>query len=544
LRNGKIIAVKGIGGYHLMCDSRDPVAIARLRTRKKRPDKPLAVMFPIDGNDEFAVVRESVDLTDAEAAVLRSPTRPIVLAAKGRRYALAKNLAPGLRELGVFLPYSPLHQLLLTDFGAPLVATSGNISGEPVLTEAVDAESRLSMVADAFLHHDRQIVRPADDSVFRRIAGAVRPLRVGRGATPRELELPWRQSEPVIAVGGHMKGTVTLSWDNRAVLSPHIGEMDSPRSMAVFQRTVADLQELYGVRAQKIVCDAHPGYATSRWARAQSALPVFEIWHHHAHATAVTAEINRPGQWLVFTWDGVGLGEDRTLWSGEALLGQAGNWQRVCSMRPFRPPGGERAGREPWRSAAALNWAVERTWMKCPDVDGLARAAWRAQLNCPETTAVGRLFDAASALICGMHRTSFEAQGPMQLESLCTGEGEVTPLPLERFADGTLRTDWEPLLTMMMDELRSPKQRAESFHSSMAEALRVQAGRVRELHHIDQIGLAGGVFQNRILSDQVVRLLETDGFRVHLNELLPCNDAALSFGQSAECAARGGLEAA
>lgn len=538
LRAGKIIAVKGIGGYHLLCDARAPAAVARLRARKERPDKPLAVMFPIEGGNDLAVVRESVDLTDDEARILNGPMRPIVLATKTHDYALAEDLAPRLGELGVFLPYSPLHQRLLADFGAPLVATSGNISGEPVLTDEVEAEGRLSGVADVFLHHDRPIVRPADDSVYRRIAGAIRPLRIGRGATPLELELPWRQPEPVIAVGGHMKGTVTLSWDNRAVVSPHIGEMDSPRSMAVFERVFDDLQALYGVRAEKIVCDAHPGYATSRWARAQSSLPVAEVWHHRAHATTVTAEIDCPGQWLVFTWDGVGLGEDSTLWGGEALLGQPGDWKRVCSMRPFRPPGGDRAGREPWRSAAALCWAAERTWMECPDVDGLAHAAWRAQVNCPETTAVGRLFDAASALICGTHQVSFEAQGPMYLESLCKGEGEVTDLLLEQFADGTLRTDWEPLLAMMMNDRQTPAQRAEGFHSSLAEALCTQARRVRELHHVDQIGLAGGVFQNRVLTDQVVRLLEENGFRVYLNQLLPCNDAALSLGQAAEYAAR------
>jgi len=538
LRAGMIVAVKGIGGYHLVCDASNPEAVGRLRNRKRRPDKPLAVMFPIGGKDDLAIVSKSVDLACDEAEILKGPVRPIVLAKKSDSFSLADNLAPGLRELGVFLPYSPLHQLLLTEFGAPLVATSGNISGEPVLTDEAEVESRLSQVADAYLHHDRPIVRPADDPVFRRIADAVRPLRIGRGAAPREIALPWRQKQPVLAVGGHMKGTVTLSWDDRAVVSPHIGEMDSPRSMAVFERVVADLQALYGVQAQKIVCDAHPGYATTRWSLEQKLLPVTKVWHHHAHATAVAAEFDRPGQWLVFTWDGVGLGEDQTLWGGEALIGQAGNWRRVCSMRPFSPPGGDRAGREPWRSAAAVHWAAGRTWAECPDVDGLAYTAWQQKINSPETTAVGRLFDAASALICGAHRTSFEAQGPMQLESLCEGAGDVTRLPLEESADGILRTDWGPLLPMMVDNRLTAAERSAAFHSSMAEALRAQAQRVCGLHKIDQIGLAGGVFQNRVLTDQVVRLVEADGLEVYLNRILPCNDAALSFGQAAEIAAR------
>lgn len=542
LRTGKIVAVKGIGGYHLLCDAGDSEAVERLRMRKHRPDKPLAVMFPTAGDDDLAVVRKHVELSDDEGEMLKGPMRPIVLAGKREDFSLAPNLAPGLRELGVFLPYSPLHQLLLMEFGSPLVATSGNISGEPVLTDAADVEARLSQVADACLHHDRPIVRPADDPVFRRIAGAVRPLRIGRGAAPREIPLPWNQEKPVLAVGGHMKGTVALSWDDRVVVSPHIGEMDSPRSMEVFERVVTDLQLLYGVQAQKIVCDAHPGYATSRWAREQALLPATSIWHHHAHAAAVAAEFALPGQWLVFTWDGVGLGEDGSLWGGEAILGRPGNWRRVCSMRSFHLPGGERAGREPWRSAAALNWDAGRAWSDCPDAGGLAYAAWQHRMNCPETTAVGRLFDAASALVCGTQRTSFEAQGPMMLESLCEGAGAVTALPLEETTDGILRTDWEPLLTMLMDDRQSPKRRAEAFHSSMAEALCEQARRISELHTVDQIGLAGGVFQNRVLTDQAVRLLEADGFDVYLNRHLPCNDAALSFGQAAECAASGALK--
>ncbi len=538
LHSGCIVAVKGIGGYHLLCDARSSIAVAKLRTRKQRPHKPLAVMFPTAGHDDLEVVRASVSLTEEESKLLVGPVRPIVLATKRQKTGLAANLAPGLRELGVFLPYSPLHQLLLTAFGAPLVATSGNISGEPVLTDNAEAETRLSGVAEAFLHHNRPIVRPADDPVFRRVAGSMRPLRIGRGAGPRELELPWHQPTPVLGVGGHMKATVSLSWKNRAVVSPHIGEMDSPRSLAVFEQVLADLQTLYGVQAERIVCDAHPGYATSRWARSQNLLPVSEVWHHRAHASAVAAEFDCAGRWLVFTWDGVGLGEDNTLWGGEALLGEPGNWRRVCSMRRFHLPGGERAGREPWRSAAALTWAAGRTWPGSPDVDGLAFAAWRQQLNCPETTAVGRIFDAASALICGMHRVSFEAQGPMILESLCTDEGKVIALPLETDANGILRADWEPLLVSMMDESQSRGQRSATFHSSMAAALCAQARKVREETRVDQIGLAGGVFQNRVLTDQVVSLLEADGFQVHVNRKLPCNDAALSFGQVAEFAAR------
>jgi len=360
---------------------------------------------------------------------------------------------------------------------------------------------------------------------------------LGRGAAPLEMQMPWRQRQPVLAVGGQMKATVTLSWEDRVVVSPHIGEMDSPRSLAIFETVAEDLQSLYGVRAERIVCDAHRGYTTHRWAKDQP-LPVETVWHHHAHASALVAEVATFGSWLVFTWDGTGMGEDGSLWGGEALLGEPGQWRRVASMRPFRLPGGERAGREPWRSAAALHWEAGRIWSDCPDGDGLAQSAWRQGLNCPQTSAVGRLFDAAAAMVCGMQHSSFEAQGPMQLESMCRDAGKVVALPLGEDDSGILRTDWEPLLDELGNERLEPAGRAEIFHTSMAKALLEQARRIRETQQIDHVGLSGGVFQNRVLTEQAVALLEADGFAVYCSSKLPCNDAALGLGQAAELAAR------
>jgi len=536
LRADRIVAVKGIGGYHLMCDASRVEAVAELRRRKRRPDKPLAVMFPLDGADGLDAVRRYASLSDAEAELLASPARPIVLVNRRPDCALADNVAPGLREIGAFLPYSPLHQLLLEGFGGPLVATSGNISGEPVLTGNEEAALRLGSIADAFLHHDRPIVRPADDPVYRRIGGRMRPLRLGRGCAPAELTLSWRQPVPVLAVGGHMKGALALSWDDRVVVSPHIGEMDSPRSLAVFEQVAADLQGLYGVAAEKIVCDAHSGYTTHQWARRQD-LPVETVWHHEGHASAVAAEFARPGQWLVFAWDGVGLGGDGTLWGGEALLGTAGDWRRVCSLRPFRLPGGERAGREPWRSAAALYWECGRPCADCPDEHGLAEFAWRNELNSPQTSAAGRLFDAAAAVICGQTHTSFEAQGPMQLESLAHSPRHPVYLSLMRGRNGVLSSDWEPLLEIIADRERSPQERSEIFHASLAQVIVQQACRVNYEHDIHQVGLCGGVFQNRLLAELAIEGLRRRGFDVYLPEQLPCNDAALCYGQAAHLAA-------
>jgi hydrogenase maturation protein HypF len=351
------------------------------------------------------------------------------------------------------------------------------------------------------------------------------------------LTLPWRQSQPTLAVGGHMKGTVALSWDDRVVVSPHIGEMDSPRSLDVFAQVAADLQALYGVQAKRIVCDAHPGYTTHRWARTQG-VPVIEAWHHEAHASAVAAEFPRDGEWLVFAWDGVGLGRDGTLWGGEAFLGRPGSWQRFASLRPFRLPGGDKAGREPWRSAAALHWECGTHWNATPDPDGLARAAWRQHVNCPSTSAAGRLFDAAAAIICDMPTASFEAQGPMVLEAMCRDSVEPMHLPLDARDDGILRSDWQPLLGVIADESLEPARRAELFHASMAGVVLDQALAARRQHAVTQVGLGGGVFQNRVLAERVIELLENAGFEVYLPQTLPCNDAALSFGQAAEAAAR------
>ncbi len=535
VKAGQVIAVKGVGGYHLVCDALNEAAVRRLRGRKQRPHKPFAVMFPFSGKDGLAAAREFVDFDPAEAAIATSPMRPIVLVSRRADRGLAPSVAPGLAEIGVFLPYSPLHQLLLDAVGGPVVATSGNISGEPVLTDNAEATGRLAPIVDAFLQHDRPIVRPADDPVFRRIGGAMRPLRIGRGCAPCELRLPWRQREPLLAVGGHMKGTLALSFEDRVVISPHIGEMDSPRSLDVFERVAGDLQALYGVTAQRIACDAHPGYTTRRWAERQG-LPCETVWHHEAHASAVAAEADRDGDWLMFSWDGVGLGRDGTLWGGEAFVGRPGGWQRFASLRPFRLPGGDRAGREPWRSAAALHWECGRPWTTAEDTDGLARAAWERALNCPATSAAGRLFDAAAAIICDLPRTSFEAQGPMMLEALCAGHEPGIDLPL--LEGDILRTDWEPLLDLIANGGLAPERRAAMFHASLALAICAQAQAARDRFGVVQVGLGGGVFQNRVLADKAVELLESAGFEVLLPRALPGNDAALSYGQAAEVAAR------
>jgi hydrogenase maturation protein HypF len=537
LRAGAVVAVKGVGGYHLLCDARNEASVQRLRERKPRPHKPLAVLFGEDLRD----LRAAAELGSDHEALLRSAERPIVLVRLRPAHDLAPSIAPGLAEVGALLPYSPLHHLLAEDFGAPLVATSANPSGEPVLTDNAEAERRLGQVADAFLHHDRPIERHADDSVLRVVAGAARPLRLGRGLAPLELELPWRLERPLLAAGGHLKSTVALAWENRVVVSPHLGELDSPRSRDLFARVIEDLQRLYGVRAQAIACDAHPGYASTRWANAQG-LPVRRVWHHYAHASAVAGEFPGCARWLAFTWDGVGLGPDGSLWGGETLVGGPGRWRRFGRLRPFRLAGGDRAAREPWRSAAALCWTASESWPGAsldPQAAALARRAWDANLNCHLTSAAGRLFDAASSLLGIVHEASFEGQGPMRLETLAHCGAEAVPLPTQRDADGLWTTDWAPLLAMLIDERRSPGERAACFHESLAQALLAQARTAREQDAVDAVGLAGGVFQNRRLAERAVALLAAEGFNVRIGERVPCNDAGLCYGQVIECSTPG-----
>lgn len=534
LRAGKIVAVKGIGGYHLLCDAARSSAVVGLRARKSRPDKPFAVMFPLD--PELECLRRAVQLDPECEAIMRDPIRPVVLVRKRDGTILAPEIAPGCSEIGAMLPYSPLHHLLLRDFGAPLVVTSGNVNGEPVLTENDMAERRLSGIADAFLHHDRPILRPADDPVYRVIAGRPRPMRVGRGNAPLEIRLPVALSEPVLALGGHLKNTIALGWRDRAVVSPHLGDMEASRSLSLLQEVMRDLQHLYGVEAMRVACDAHAHYATSRLAK-RGDLPVIRVFHHRAHAAALAAEYRREGNWLVFAWDGAGYGEDGTMWGGEALLGGPGCWQRVASWRPFSLLGGDRAARDAWRNALSLSWESGGTttaFTQKHDVP-LLRQAWKRGLNCPRTSSVGRLFDAAAAFLGLCETASYEGQAAIFVEAAAADRGRAIPLPLVK-RSGLWVSDWEPLLAPVQDERRSVTDRASMFHASLAHALLEQALAVRQEHAVAQIGLTGGVFQNRILCGQVKQLAESVGFSVFIPESVPCNDAGLSFGQLVEVA--------
>lgn len=533
LRNGEIVAVKGVGGYHLICDARNQLSVVRLRQRKQRPTRPLALLVP----EDLGVARGLVHLDAKLEELLRSPRRPIVLARCRADAQLAEAVAPGVGELGLMLPPSPLHALLAEAFGGPLVATSGNRSGEPLVHEVADARADLAGAADAMLHHDRPIVRPIDDALVRPIAGVPRLLRAGRGFAPVERTLPHPVAEATLCVGGHMKGAVALAFDERVVLSPHLGELDNPRAMQHFAHTVDTLCRLYDVQPTRVVHDAHPDYGSTRWARgwltedvSRSAL---EVWHHHAHAASLVGEHpDTVGTWLVFAWDGVGLGPDGTLWGGEALFGRPGAWSRRARFDSLRIVGAGRAGREPWRSAAGMCWGSDHDYPSARGDLSLARKAWERGLGTHETSAAGRLFDGAASLVLGLEEYGHEAQGPMMLEALAR-EAESSELPAARCAvipsGESVTIDWRPLVAVLLDATVPAAARALAFHRALAQAI---GDVVALVPTAEAIGLSGGVFQNALLTELVHERLDAAGRRVQLHRDVPANDGGIAFGQA------------
>ncbi len=546
LNAGDIIAIKGIGGYHLVCDAANEEAVKKLRRRKQRPSKPLAVMFPQRGESLLSAVAEELSPTDIESDILADPQRPIVLCHRRDDSSLAPSIAPGLTEIGAMLPYSPLHHLLLSRFGAPLVATSGNISGEPVITDNIEAEQRLIHIADAFLHHNRPILRPADDSLYRVINNHPTPLRLGRGIAPLEIGLSKKLSRATLAVGGQMKNCIALAWRDRIIISPHIGDLEPVRSHQIFLQIIEDLQQLYQVDIEAVVCDAHPGYDSHRMAKTLN-LPVTEIVHHHAHASALYGEaddrLSDAETLLIFTWDGTGMGSDKTLWGGEALIGSPGVWRRFASLKPFRLPGGDKAGHEPWRSALALLWecgqeVVADSLGLSDEQIHLLHHAWQNEINAPVTSSAGRLFDAAAALTGLSLKASYEGEAPSLLEAIARKEIDHQPPQLPLVKEGEIyRSDWSPLVPMLLDPQLTRADRATLFHLAMSEVIVEQSLLARQLYKIDHIGLSGGVFQNRVLTELATQHLQNRGFTVHLSRQIPSNDGGLCYGQIIEALA-------
>ncbi len=529
LKQGRIIAVKGVGGYHLMCDATSAVAVASLRRRKQRPDKPFAILMDQAWLDGY------VDVGEQELLLLQQGSRPIVMIKRSPSCPLPDNLAPGLNQLGVMLPSHPLQHLLCHGFNKPLVATSANISGEPIVTHQADASERLRQLCDAFLHHNRPIVRPADDPVIRQNNARTQLLRSGRGLAPTEFTLSFTLKKPLLAVGGHIKNTIALAWHNRMVISAHNGDLDTLRSYQTFQQAISDLQQLYQVKARHIVCDAHPAYASSRWAD-EAGLAVSRIYHHHAHASGLALDFpQQKHHWLVFAWDGVGLGDDGTLWGGETFLGGPGHWQRVASFKPFRLPGGDKTARQPWRVAASLCWHSDIDVDISSDPVRQLKIIWDTGTNCPQSSAAGRLFCAAAALLGLVGHESYEGHGPMLLQALAeTAQADALALPINRDDKGIARIDWQPLVMMLKDKTFSTAYRARCFHETLAQCIGTICLSYSAQYKDLAVGLSGGVFQNQLLVHLIRQRLHKHKLDVNVPTSIPVNDGGLCAGQIIE----------
>jgi len=517
LRDGRIVAVKGLGGYHLACDAADEAAVAGLRSRKHREEKPFALMAA----DPWAIA----DVSPAEEELLRSRERPIVLLRRRRDAMVAPSVAPDNPWLGVMLPYTPLHHLLLADFGRPLVMTSGNRSDEPIEFEDDDARARLASIADAFLSHDRVIHRRCEDSVVR----AQFPVRRSRGYAPGALPLPVAAPRPIVAAGGELKSTFCVARGGDAFLSAHLGDLDTELAYRAFVTDLRLYLDMLGIQAEVVACDLHPDYMATRWAREQEA-ELIEVQHHHAHAAACLAEHGQEGPALALVFDGTGYGTDGTLWGGELLRCDLAAFERLAHLRPVPLPGGEAAIREPWRCAAAYLEAANRPvpferW-------ALVRESLR--VNAPLSSGMGRLFDAVAALLGVRERASYEGQAAIELEQLA-GHAEAEPYPSGLTA-GVI--DGPALVRAAHDDLaagRPREQIAAGFHEGVAAAA-VNACAVAARPRT--VVLSGGTFQNLRLLRSVRRGLEAQGFRVLTHRAVPPNDGGISYGQAAVAARR------
>jgi len=542
LRQGQIVALKGIGGFQLLADARNPAAVSRLRNLKHRDEKPFALMMP-----SLDMVRHYCNVSPAEQALLESPAAPIVLLEPSGAPGLAGNVAHCSPHLGVMLPYSPLHHLLMAELPIPLVATSGNLSDEPIAIGNDEARQRLAGIADLFLLHNRPIARPCDDSVVRLSRGRQSVIRMARGYAPAAIRVS-DDLPPLLAVGGHLKSTVAIALGHQVFLSQHIGDLDSAEARRAFENAIDDLCRLYRFHPQMVVCDLHPDYASTQWARA-SGLPVIAVQHHHAHAASCAAENGVQGPYLAACWDGSGYGLDGAIWGGEFFLAEGSTFDRIERLRPFRLPGGEAAVREGWRTAASLQWetfgpaSIETPEVVPPCGAGFSLRGASAthfahsvsignticrmlerSVNSPVTTSVGRLFDAVAAITGVAQQSRFEGQAAMMLEreTSLTATDESYPLP---------NGDWAPLIRQVVSDARSGVAVpliAARFHNALVEwiiAVAIRTG-------LRQVILSGGVFQNRYLLERASSKLEAIGVTVYSHRRVPANDGGIALGQA------------
>jgi hydrogenase maturation protein HypF len=545
IRGGGIVAAKGLGGYHLLVDATNPEAVRRLRTRKHRGAKPFAVMVPsldLAAAAAFLDAQEQTLLASAEAPIVLLVRRP------GTENLICREVAPDGDLLGIILPYTPLHHLLMDELGRPVVATSGNRSEEPICIDEAGARVRLADIADGFLHHNRPIARPVDDSVAQVVCGRPQLLRRARGFAPLPVPLAGAAGG-LLAAGGHLKNTIALGVGDAAVISPHIGDLENEETLRAFTAAIADLSDMHGQTCARVVCDLHPDYLSTRHARSLG-LPVVAVQHHIAHVAACLSEHGVRGPALGVAWDGTGYGPDGTVWGGEWFCRDAsGDFRRVARLRPFALPGGEQAVREPRRSALGVLHALGADRVRDPgEVCGVAPAfsgdeirlitsMLDKSLRSPLTSSMGRLFDAVASLLGLCQRSEYEGQAGLRLEAAARNYPHaVQPYPFDvREVDGgLLEVDWGPMILALMRDASEPGRAAACFHLTLAEMVLQVALRTEST----VVALTGGCFQNRLLSEWTANRLASHSLRVYLHELVPPNDGGLAYGQLAFAAGR------
>ena len=575
IREGKIVAVKGIGGFHLMVDARNEAVVNRLRERKHREEKPFALMFP-----SLESVQAVCEVTPLEERLLRSPEAPIVLLKKivNRKSPIVNTVAPGNPSLGAMLPSNPLHHLLMAELGFPVVATSGNLSDEPICTDERETLERLGGIADVLLVHNRPIVRHVDDSIVRVMLGREMVLRRARGYAPLPVLLKSTvhspQSKIVLAVGAHLKNSVALSVGNQVFISQHIGDLETEPANNAFRRVIADFEKLYDAEPEIIAADLHPDYLSTKFAdeltgRAGSPLPAVGaqgiarptkvgVQHHTAHVLSCMAENEIEPPALGVAWDGTGYGSDGTIWGGEFFQIADSKVERIAHLRPFRLPGGDKAVREPCRAAIGLLYEISGDaafeMRHLLPFQGLAavelsalKGMLRRKLNSPQTSSMGRLFDAVASLIGLRQQMRFEGQAAMELEFALDGieTHEAYPLPIAARGDArpttspnsTLRTphsalilDWSPMIEQILSDVQKgiPTGKISvMFHNALAEAVVAVAKKTGER----RVVLSGGCFQNRYLTERTVRRLQAEGFQPYWHQRVPPNDGGIALGQ-------------
>jgi hydrogenase maturation protein HypF len=536
LRHGRILAVKGLGGYHLAADAACEQAVAALRQRKHREDKPFAIMAA-----DLAAAAGLADVDETAAAMLTSPARPIVLLPRRPGAAVAPATAPGNRQLGVMLPYTPLHHLLLAAVGRPMVLTSGNVSDEPIVYRDDEARDTLKDIADAFLTHDRAIHVRTDDSVARSFRGRPMLLRRSRGYVPEPLAVATGFPRPVLACGAELKNTFCLARGRHAFVSQHIGDLENAETLRSFTEGIEHFRRLFDIDPEVVAHDLHPEYLSTKYAL-ELDLPAEGVQHHHAHIASCLADNDEAGPVIGVAFDGTGYGTDGTIWGGEFLAAGLATFERGGHLAPVPMPGGAAAIRQPWRMAAAYTGDAEVA-RRHQDQWSAVLAMAAKGINSPLTSSAGRLFDAAAALLGVRDTINYEGQAAVELEQLAEtlspGETGAYPAAVEAGVPFTIRGS--DLLHALIEDrtARVPAPViAARFHHGVAALIEAGCLLMRERYDLGTITLSGGVFQNLLLLNATVARLEARGFRVLLHSRVPCNDGGISLGQALVVASR------